>query len=156
MVHSIKLVLNVSSCAHFLRWTQNNTYFSVSYFVKKTFLVLRFFIIVNKSDFIFRDSVSDKLGFYIIIQIKSVFLRRGIITENNLSETFVRCLFPDIGNIVYAHIDLSVGFIRKQRIYKSLIETDFNTVGGNLKHIVNIGRDLLVVNLFRTFRQGLY
>ena len=111
---------------------------------------------MNKSDFIFRDSVSDKLGFYIIIKIKSVFLRRGIITENNLSETFVRCLFPDIGYIVYAHIDLSVGFIRKQRIYKSLIKTDFNTVGGNLKHIVNIGSDLLVVNLFRTFRQGLY
>ena len=170
-----KPVLDIGACAHFGRAAHEDAHLASTHFGKQLLFLLLGFGIMDKGNFLLRNTLCHELLFQVVIHIRKliryhfidpfciflhfnrrILVRRRQVAENQLGAALIFGLRPDTGDIAGAGCDLAVGVIGGQRVDKAHIQRQLPSIVGDAEHIVRAGIDRTGTDTLGSFRQFRY
>ena len=146
--------LYVGSGPHLLGASDQHPHLALVHPAKQQLLLRLGIRVMDKGNFILRDTLIHELLFQIVIYVeRAVFGGRGQVAEHKLGGTLFFGLFPDFVDVPGADGHLAVWVVGSQRIDKTHIQGQLAPIVGNAQHIVHMGVNTSAPDFFRPFRQ---
>ena len=136
-MQSYESLLNIRAGSHLKGGTHQHSYLSSAHLCEEFFLFCIAVGIVDKFDLIGGDSLRYEFLANIIVHVEAaVALWSRKVAEYKLCGFLIRCMLPNLVDILHAGIDLTSIIVAKSRVDKSLIEGGFSPVVGDEEHII--------------------
>ena len=150
-------MLYVCSSSHLEGGTHQHPDLASAY-LGEQLLLLRITVgVVDKFDLIGGDAHLNEFTPNVIIDVEAtVPLRSGQVAKYKLCRFLIRCLLPNIEDILYAGIDLASLIISQHGVNQPLIQSGLSSVVGDEEHIVLGGVHQAVMHLLGSLGKGFH
>ena len=129
-------LLDVRARTHFLCAAEQDTDFACADGTEQRQLRIVRIVILNKSDFVFRDAQAFQFVGHVAINGKATVLRRGQIAKHKLRQTIILRRLPNLMNFFHREIYFALRIIRQAGFHQPQIQRGLAAFGGDFEHVV--------------------